>query len=131
MESLAHKGVSESGNVALELVVAVVLTVTFIVPAAVNISELYQSRIELTESFSVLARTFQKSPQQSISMNMLDAKRFLQRGSKNGLRIFLKYSNNEDGEISKVEVTSIVDTPILGLANISERFTVERSPFVP
>ncbi len=130
MESLANKGVSESGNVALELIVAVALTVTFVVPAAINISSVYQSRLEMTESFSAVSRTFQKSPQEDLLENMQNVKMFLQRGSNYGLRIFFQYTNNVEGEIDKVEVRTVIDPNVLGMAKIDESVTVERAPFV-
>jgi hypothetical protein len=128
---LANSGIDEKGNVALELVFAVALSVMFVVPAAVNISMLFQSRIELTESLSVLGRTFQKSPQLDIRKNMQKVSEILERNSEHNLRISIDYSYDQEGLINQVSLFSLVETSVTGISSISEKIKVERASFVP
>lgn len=128
---MANSGVNENGNVALELVLAVVLTVVFVIPAAVNVSAIFRSRIELIESISVMSRTFQKSAQSDIRENMQKAKEILQDGSDNELRIFIRYFLDQDGLINEVALTSIIETSAFGISDLDETIKIVRASFVP
>lgn len=128
---MANSGVNENGNVALELVLAVVLTVVFVIPAAVNVSAIFRSRIELIESISVMSRTFQKSVQSDIRENMQKAKEILQDGSDNELRIFIRYFLDQDGLINEVALTSIIETSAFGISDLDETIKIVRASFVP
>jgi hypothetical protein len=131
MEHLANKRINESGNVALELVIAVALTVTFIMPSAEMVSQVYKSKTELIESLSVIARTFQTSPYELIEENMEYVRILLQRESKRDLRIFLKFTRNFDGRLSSVTAKAVIKTDVVGLSKLSETRIVKRATFVP
>ena len=131
MEHLANKGINESGNVALELVIAVALTVTFIMPSVEMVSQVYKSKTELIESLSVIARTFQTSPYELIEENMEYVRTLLQRESKRDLRIFMKFKRNYDGRLSSVTAKAVVRTDVVGFSKLSETRIVKRATFVP
>ena len=131
MEHLANKGINESGNVALELVIAVALTVTFIMPSAEMVSQVYKSKTELIESLSVIARTFQTSPYELIEENMEYVRTLLQRESKRDLRIFMKFKRNYDGRLSSVTAKAVIRTDVVGFSKLSETRIVKRATFVP
>ena len=131
MEHLANKGINESGNVALELVIAVALTVTFIMPSAEMVSQVYRSKTELIESLSVITRTFQTSPYELIEENMEYVRTLLQRESKRDLRIFMKFTQNSEGRISSVTAKAVIKTDVVGLSKLSETRIVKRATFVP
>ena len=131
MEHLANKGINESGNVALELVIAVALTVTFIMPSVEMVSQVYKSKTELIESLSVIARTFQTSPYELIEENMEYVRTLLQRESKRDLRIFLKFTRNFDGRLSSVTAKAVIKTDVIGFSKLSETRIVKRATFVP
>jgi hypothetical protein len=131
LEHLANKGINESGNVALELVIAVALTVTFIMPSVEMVSQVYKSKTELIESLSVIARTFQTSPYELIEENMEYVRTLLQRESKRDLRIFLKFTRNFDGRLSSVTAKAVIKTDVIGFSKLSETRIVKRATFVP
>ena len=131
MEHLANKGINESGNVALELVIAVALTVTFIMPSVEMVSQVYKSKTELIESLSVIARTFQTSPYELIEENMEYVRTLLQRESKRDLRIFMKFKRNYDGRLSSVTAKAVIRTDVVGFSKLSETRIVKRATFVP
>jgi len=131
LEHLANKGINESGNVALELVIAVALTVTFIMPSVEMVSQVYKSKTELIESLSVIARTFQTSPYELIEENMEYVRTLLQRESKRDLRIFMKFKRNYDGRLSSVTAKAVVRTDVVGFSKLSETRIVKRATFVP
>lgn len=119
-----------SGNVALELVVAISLTVTFVLPSAEMVSQIFRSKTELTESFTVLSRTFQITPYDSVKMNMNTVRVLLQRESKRNLRILLNYNTNSDGLVDSVTIKSIIETGSIGITELSESEVVKRSVYV-
>ncbi len=127
---MAHKRVMNSGNVALELVVAISLTVTFVLPSAEMVSQIFRSKTELTESFTVLSRTFQITPYDSVKMNMNTVRVLLQRESKRNLRILLNYNTNSDGLVDSVTIKSIIETGSIGITELSESEVVKRSVYV-
>jgi hypothetical protein len=131
LEHLANKGINESGNVALELVIAVALTVTFIMPSVEMVSQVYKSKTELIESLSVIARTFQTSPYELIEENMEYVRTLLQRESKRDLRIFMKFKRNYDGRLSSVTAKAVIRTDVVGFSKLSETRIVKRATFVP
>ena len=131
MEHLANKGINESGNVALELVIAVALAVTFIMPSVEMVSQVYKSKTELIESLSVIARTFQTSPYELIEENMEYVRTLLQRESKRDLRIFMKFKRNYDGRLSSVTAKAVIRTDVVGFSKLSETRIVKRATFVP
>ena len=131
MEHLANKGINESGNVALELVIAVALTVTFIMPSAEMVSQVYRGKTELIESLSVIARTFQTSPYELIEENMEYVRTLLQRESKRDLRVFIKFKRNFDGRLSSVTAKAVIRTDVVGFSKLSETRIVKRATFVP
>jgi hypothetical protein len=131
LEHLANKGINESGNVALELVIAVALAVTFIMPSVEMVSQVYKSKTELIESLSVIARTFQTSPYELIEENMEYVRTLLQRESKRDLRIFMKFKRNYDGRLSSVTAKAVIRTDVVGFSKLSETRIVKRATFVP
>ena len=131
MEHLANKGINESGNVALELVIAVALAVTFIMPSVEMVSQVYKSKTELIESLSVIARTFQTSPYELIEENMEYVRTLLQRESKRDLRVFIKFKRNFDGRLSSVTAKAVIRTDVVGFSKLSETRIVKRATFVP
>jgi hypothetical protein len=131
LEHLANKRVGESGNVALELVIAVTLTATFILPSAEMVSQVYRSKTEMIESLSVMTRTFQTSPYEMLEENMEYARILLQYESKRDLRISLKYTHNRDGLLSSVTAKAAIKTDVVGLSKLSQTRIVKRATFVP
>jgi hypothetical protein len=131
LEHLANKGINESGNVALELVIAVALAVTFIMPSVEMVSQVYKSKTELIESLSVIARTFQTSPYELIEENMEYVRTLLQRESKRDLRVFIKFKRNFDGRLSSVTAKAVIRTDVVGFSKLSETRIVKRATFVP
>jgi hypothetical protein len=131
LEHLANKRVGESGNVALELVIAVTLTATFILPSAEMVSQVYRSKTEMIESLSVMTRTFQTSPYEMLEENMEYARILLQLESKRDLRISLKYTHNQDGLLSSVTAKAAIKTDVVGLSKLSQTRIVKRATFVP
>ena len=127
---MAHKRINDAGNVAIELVIAVALTVTFVLPSAVYVSDLFRSRIEALDAVESLSRTFQVTPYESLKINMTNIRVLLQRESKNDLKIFLQYSTNSDGITDSVKISAISGTSILGLKQIEFQSTAKRANFV-
>lgn len=130
MELMARQGINENGNVALELVVAVALSVTFLFPSIETVSQIFRSKTEVTEAISTLARTFQISPYEKVKENLNDIRIALQRESNNNLKIFLHFSINSDDIIDTLEINAVARTNGFGVVTLSERRTIIRAVHV-
>lgn len=128
---MANSRVGNSGNVALEMVLAVALSVTFLFPAIESVSQVFRSRIELNQSFSVLSRIFQKSPANSLRYNLNNAVILLQKKSKQDLRIKLFYQINSDGITNKVTIRSGINSGVPLLSRLQGEREVKRADYVP
>ena len=127
---MARQGINENGNVALEMVLAVALSVTFLFPAVEMVSQVFRSKSELTETFLALSRTFQISPQEQIRKNLESARITLERESNTGLRVFLQYLENSDGLIEALKIKVLVRPEVVGFREISQTRLIERATFV-
>jgi len=127
---MARQGINENGNVALEMVLAVALSVTFLFPAVEMVSQAFRSKSELTETFLALSRTFQISPQEKIRKNLESARITLERESNTGLRVFLQYLENSDGLIEALKIKVLVRPDVVGFREISQTRLIERATFV-
>jgi|LakMenEpi03Aug12_release.lakeMendotaPanAssembly.Ray.scaffolds.fasta_scaffold638902_3 hypothetical protein len=130
MELMARQGINENGNVALELVVAVALSVTFLFPSIEIVSQIFRSNTEVTEAISTLARTFQVSPYERVKENLSEIRIALQRESKNNLRIFLQFRSNSDGIIDTLEINAVAQTNGFGVTTLSDKRTIKRAVHV-
>jgi hypothetical protein len=128
MGNLKSNRVGESGNVALELIVSLVLTVSFLIPSAETVYQIYRNRNEALSALNTLARTFQVSPEESLRSNVEFVRIQLQRRSQRGLQIFLDYNSN-DGVIDSVNIDVGIDSNIPFKRKLLFSRTIKRASF--
>lgn len=129
MENYQSRRMNDSGNVALELIVSLVLTVVFLVPTAETVYQIYQNRSEALSALDAIARTFQVSPEATVRTNIAALRIQLQRRSHRGLQIYLKF-NSVDGVLDSLEVDVAIDSnlPIKNKLHFTNQ--VRRASFV-
>lgn len=120
--------VGESGNVALELIVSLVLTASFLIPAVETVYQIYRNRNEAISALHTIARTFQISPEDSLRTNVEFVKIQLQRRSRNGLDINLEYKVT-DGLIASVDADVSIESNLPLKSKLHFERNIKRASF--
>ena len=103
--------INNSGNVALELVVSLVLTASFLIPSADTVYQVYRNRNEAIGALNTISRAFQISPESAIRTNLEALRIQLQRKSNRNLSIYLSYKT-VDGILESLNVDVYINSDL-------------------